>query len=66
MQNFGGKSLGKSLLRRSLIEGYDNIKMNLTEIVYVGKEWMELTQNRVQWQVLVLAVLILRSSLTQC
>jgi hypothetical protein len=59
------KSLGKSLLRGSLIKRY-NIKMNLTEMVYADKDWMELTQNHVQWQVLVLAVLILRSLLTQC
>jgi hypothetical protein len=40
--------------------------MNLTEMVYVDREWMELTQERVQWQVSVLAVLTLRGLLTQC
>jgi len=44
-----GKSLGKSLLRASLIKRYDNIKMNLTEMGYVHTEWRELTQDRVQW-----------------
>jgi hypothetical protein len=61
-----GKSLGKSLLRRSLMKRYDNIKMNLTEMVYVDREWMELTQDRVQWQVLVLAVLTFRDLLMHC
>jgi hypothetical protein len=37
-----------------------NIKMYLREIYFEDGRWMELAQDRVQWQALVLAVLNLR------
>jgi hypothetical protein len=39
-------------------EGY--IKVGLKEIGYEDGRWMELTQDRVEWRALVLAVLNLR------
>jgi len=53
-----GKPLGKPQLSRSKRRCEDNIKTILSRkgIGFENGEWIELAQDRVQWQVLVLAV----------
>jgi hypothetical protein len=49
------RSLGRP--RRRLV---DNIKIDLREIEWYGRDWIDLAQNRDQWRVLVKAVMNLR------
>jgi hypothetical protein len=52
----GGKVTGnESLVRLRTLEG--NIKMDLEETGCDDGKWMKLTQNHVQWRVLMFAVL---------
>jgi len=51
------KSLGKRPLERLRRKCEDNIKIHLREVDCQNEMWMELAQDRVQWQTLVLAVL---------
>jgi hypothetical protein len=56
MQNFGGEAFINPPFVR-LKKGWENyLKMNLREIRCEDGRWMELAQDRVQWQALVLAV----------
>jgi hypothetical protein len=48
-----GKPEGKSLLVRPRRRWVDNIKMNLGEIGWDGRDWIELAQDRDQWRALV-------------
>jgi hypothetical protein len=43
--------------RKRAEEKEENIELDLSEICCEGGSWMELAQDRVQWQALVLAVL---------
>jgi hypothetical protein len=38
----------------------DNIKLDIQEVGWVGKDWIDLDQNRDMWQALVNAVMNLR------
>jgi hypothetical protein len=51
----GTKSLGRPRRRWE-----DNIKMDLTEIVIDGANWIQLARHRVQWRAFVNAVMNLR------
>jgi hypothetical protein len=51
----GKRPLGKP--RRRLV---DNIKMDLREIEWDGRDWIELAQDRDQWRALVNTVMNLR------
>jgi hypothetical protein len=55
-----GKPDVKRSLRRPRRRWADNIKMDLREIVWDSMDWIELTQDRVWWRVLVNAVMNLR------
>jgi hypothetical protein len=51
---------GKRPLRRSRRRWVDNIKMNVGEIGWDGRDWIELAQDRDQWRALVNTVMKLR------
>jgi hypothetical protein len=46
-----GKPEGKRSLGRSRRRWGDNIKMNLREIKWDGRDWIDLAQNRDQWRI---------------
>jgi hypothetical protein len=55
-----GKPEGKRPLRRQRRRWVDNIKMDLGEIGWDGREWIKLAQDRDQWRALVNTVMNLR------
>jgi hypothetical protein len=55
-----GRPEGKRLLERPRRRWEDNIKMNLREIGIDGANWIQLAQDRVQWQACVNTVMNLR------
>jgi hypothetical protein len=55
-----GKPEGKRPLGRPRCRWGDNIKMDLREIGSVGRDWIELAQDRDQWRALVNTVMNLR------
>jgi hypothetical protein len=55
-----GKPEGKKLLGRTRRRWVDNIKMDLREIGWDGRDWIELVQNREQWRALVNTIMNLR------
>jgi hypothetical protein len=55
-----GKPEGKRPLRRQRRRWVDNIKMDLGEIGWDGRDWIELVQDRDQWRALVNTVMNLR------
>jgi hypothetical protein len=55
-----GKPEGKRLLGRTRRVLVNSIKMDLREIGRDGVDWMDVSQDRVQWRVPVNTVLILR------
>jgi hypothetical protein len=54
------KTLGKRLLGRAKCRWVDNIKMDLGEIGWDGRDWIELAQDTDQWRALVNTVMNLR------
>jgi hypothetical protein len=48
-----GKPEGKRPLGRPRRRWVDNIKMDLGEIAWDGRDWIELAQDRDQWRALV-------------
>jgi hypothetical protein len=57
---FLGRPEGKKPLERSRCRWEDNIKMDLREIGIDGANWIQLAQDRVQWQAFVNTVMNLR------
>jgi hypothetical protein len=55
-----GNSEGKRPLGRPRRRWVDNIKMDLREIGWDGRDWIDLAQDRDQWRVLVNAVMNLQ------
>jgi hypothetical protein len=55
-----GKPEGKRLLGRPRRKWVDNIKMDLGEIGWDGRDWIELAQDRDQWRALVNTVVNIR------
>jgi hypothetical protein len=55
-----GNPEGKRPLRRPRRRWVDNIKMDLGEIGWEGRDWIELPQDRDQWRALVNTVMNLR------
>jgi len=55
-----GKPEGKRPLGRPRRRWEDNIKMNLQEVEYGSRDWIELVQVRDRWRALVNAVMNLR------
>jgi hypothetical protein len=55
-----GKPEGKRLLGRQRRRWVDSIKMDLGEIGWNGRDWIELAQDRDQWRALVNTVMNLR------
>jgi hypothetical protein len=55
-----GKPEGKRQLGRPSRRWVDNTKTDLSEIVWDGRDWIDLAQDRDQWRALVLAVMNLR------
>jgi hypothetical protein len=55
-----GHPEGKRPLGRPRRRWVDNIKMDLREIGWDGRDWIDLTQDRDQWRALVNAVMNLR------
>jgi hypothetical protein len=55
-----GKPEGKRPLGRPRHRWVDNIKIDLTEIGWDGRDWLELAQDRDQWRALVNTVMNLR------
>jgi hypothetical protein len=55
-----GKPEGKRPLGRPRRRWVDNIKMDLGEIGWHGRDWIELAQDRDQWRALVNTVMNLR------
>jgi hypothetical protein len=54
------KREGKGPLGKPRPRWEDNIKADLQELGYGGMDWIELTQNRDRWRILVSAVMNLR------
>ena len=52
-----GKLEGKRPLRRPSRRWEDNIKMDLQEVGWRGKDWIDLVQDRDRWKALVNAVI---------
>jgi hypothetical protein len=46
-------SEGKKILQRPRHRQKDNIMMNLEELGWGGKNWIDLTQNRDQWKAII-------------
>jgi hypothetical protein len=57
-----GKPEGKRPLGRPRCRWVDNNKMDLGEIGWDGRDWIELAQDRDQWRALVNTVMNLRVS----
>jgi hypothetical protein len=57
-----GKPGGKRPLGRPRRRWVDNIEMDLGEIGWDGRDWIELVQDRDQWRALVNTVMNLRVS----
>ncbi|KAJ4436467.1 hypothetical protein ANN_16498, partial [Periplaneta americana] len=57
---FVGRPEGKRPLRRPRRRWEDNIKMDLREVGYDGREWIDLAQDRDQWRAYVRAAMNLR------
>jgi hypothetical protein len=55
-----GKPEGKRPLERPTRRWVDNIKMDLGEIGWDGRDWIERAQDRDQWRALVKTVMNLR------
>jgi hypothetical protein len=55
-----GKPEGKRPLGRPRRRWVDNIKMDLIEVGWDGRDWIDLAQNRDRWRALVNAVMNLR------
>jgi hypothetical protein len=55
-----GKPEGKRPLERPRRRWVDDIKMDLGEIGWDGRDWIELVQDRDQWRALVNTVMNLR------
>jgi hypothetical protein len=55
-----GKSEGKRPLGRPRRRRVDNIKMDLREIEWDGRDWIELAQDRDQWRALLNTAMNLR------
>jgi hypothetical protein len=55
-----GKPEGKRPLGRPRRRCVDNIKMDLREIGWDGRDWIELAQDRDQWRALLNTVMNLR------
>jgi hypothetical protein len=55
-----GEPEGKRPLRRPRRRWVDDIKMDLGEIGWDGRDWIELAQDRDQWRALVNTVMNLR------
>jgi hypothetical protein len=55
-----GKPEGKIPLGRPRRRWVDNIKMDLREIGWGGRDWIELAQDRDQWRALVNTVMNVR------
>jgi hypothetical protein len=55
-----GKPKGKRPLGRARLRWEDNIKMDLQEGRYGGRDWIELAQDRDKWRTLINAVTKLR------
>jgi hypothetical protein len=55
-----GKPEGKRPLGRPRRRWVDNIKMDLREVGWDGRDWIDLTQDRDQWRTYVNAVMNLR------
>jgi hypothetical protein len=60
MDNGEGRPEGKRPLGRSRHRWEDNIKMDLRETGINGVNWIQLAQDRVQWQACVNTVMNLR------
>jgi hypothetical protein len=54
------KSFGKTSLGRPMCRWVDNIKMDLQEVEWRGKDWIALIQDTDRWRALVNAVMNLR------
>jgi hypothetical protein len=54
------KPEGKRSLERPRLRWVDNIKMDLREIGWDGRDWTELAQDRDQWRALVNTAMNLR------
>jgi hypothetical protein len=54
------KPEGKRPLGRPIHKWVDNIKMDLGEIGWDGRDWIDLAQDRDQWRALVNTVMNLR------
>jgi hypothetical protein len=55
-----GKPEGKRPLGRPRRRCVDNIKMDLREVGWVGRDWIDLAQDRARWRAYVNAVMNLR------
>jgi hypothetical protein len=55
-----GKPEGKRLLGRPIRRWVDNIKMDVREIGWDGRDWIDLAQDRGQWRVFVNAAMNLQ------
>jgi hypothetical protein len=55
-----GKSEGKRPPGRPRRRWVDNVKINLTEILWDGMDWIDLDLDRDQWKALVITVMNLR------
>jgi hypothetical protein len=55
-----GKPEGKRPLGRPRRRWVDNIKIDLGEIGWDGRDWIELAQDRYRWRALVITVMNLR------
>jgi hypothetical protein len=59
-----GKPEGKRPLERPRRRWVDNIKMDLREVGWDGRDWIDLAQDRGRWRARVNAVMNLSSSCT--
>jgi hypothetical protein len=57
---FVGRPEGRRPLGRPRRRWEDNIKIDLQDVGWVGKDWTELAQDRDRWRALVNAVMNLR------
>jgi hypothetical protein len=55
-----GKPEGKRTLGRPRLRWVDNVKMDLREVGWDGRDWIDLAQDRDWWRALVNAVMNLR------
>jgi hypothetical protein len=66
IQNFGGETFWKMSTWKTEKELGDGFKLKIKEASCGVGRWMELTQDRVQWRISVLAVSNLRFLLLHC